>query len=183
LDLGDRDDDGDVLQALTAACPLPRLKHLELGSTWIRDDVLLVLALACPQLQSLGLNSCRIHEETVAQVAEVCPSLTSLDFDDVVDDMVLCRVAAACPLMRQLSLGPCERVSDVGLRSLAAHCHDLRAINFWCGDITDAGIAALVRGCPLLQCVDIDCCQRAEMTTGNDMYSTNLLLDGRWQWV
>jgi hypothetical protein len=61
LDLGDRDDDGDVLQALTAACPLPRLKHLELGSTWIRDDVLLELARACPQLQSLGLNSCQIH--------------------------------------------------------------------------------------------------------------------------
>ena len=181
LDLSYREtgEEDDPLPVLTTAS-LPELRRVRLAFTAISDATLLAFAAAYPQLESLDVHSCPIQGETVAKVAELCHGLQHLSAFDIIDDAVLTRVAKACPRMEYLSLNGSENVTDAGLASVAKHCRGLRAIDFWYGGISDAGISALVRSCVHLQYVGIDACEEPGCSVGDDTYHTHLLLDGRW---
>lgn len=57
----------------------------------------------------------------------------------------------ATPVTR-ISIAHCERVTDEGLRGVAAGCPGLTELHAdYCTKITDAGIVALVEGCNDLQ--------------------------------
>jgi hypothetical protein len=67
-----------------------------------------------------------------------------------VTDVGVRLLAEHCPQLRALDLGRTD-VTDVGVRLLAEHCPQLESLNLGhCSGVTDAAMATLVRHCPQL---------------------------------
>ena len=115
----------------------------------------------CPNLKNLVLEN--NHEVEYAHEGQ--------------DNSVLVSLARHCPLVEEIQLDDTARCPDAGLLLLSQNCKNLiemrfcqcdgftdktfehiakiqslKDLNFYnCSDITDAGVAALMRGCPNLR--------------------------------
>ncbi len=146
----------------------------------------LALAKACPRLRSLGLahNASCNNDETILQLAPLLPQLTSLNlgtkdeegntkFDYMpwkqwvalsrlppvilgVSDVSLAALANACPRLTSLNVESCSRVTDAGVAALARGCRSLRNVSLVRCRVTNAGVAALGQSCPHLTSVQLE---------------------------
>lgn len=136
-------------------CSFQSLTRLSLACSHITDSELAKIGFGCKQLQYLDINTCsNITDAGLSDVAASCPQLGYLDvsFNDALTDASLEQIAAHCPLLRRLLLSACYNIGDKGLRSLAdGSCAALERVALTFGtNCTDAGVAALIRGCPQL---------------------------------
>jgi hypothetical protein len=105
------------------------LTYLRFDTVTVSDHDMLHILQCCPVLQTLTLRCTTLDKTVFVSFAHKCKQLQSLDMSKnalCVDDEVLCTIAEHCVLLRTLDLTGDTLVSD-------------------------AGVTALVRGCPLLE--------------------------------
>jgi hypothetical protein len=119
-----------------SAAPPLALSNLELYDITMFDSDLHALLARCPNIHSLGL-SC-LTDVTEAGLISLVMQL---------------------PLLHALSLGHSEGgiITDLVLGSIARRGAEIRKVSLHClSDVTDDGLYALARSCPLLQDFDIE---------------------------
>jgi hypothetical protein len=101
----------------------------------------------CKKLTALRLSSAvLISDGTMAVLGRDFPALRELR---VKSRSIVTRHIAHWPLLEVLEV---TYMSDKALRELAAHCPRLRVLKAErCQLVTDSGVVALAKGCPLLQ--------------------------------
>ncbi|XP_077992072.1 uncharacterized protein LOC144446192 [Glandiceps talaboti] len=122
----------------------------------VTDDILSSVVKHCTKLESLALSFCtQVTGSTLYPLLEdkkraanirslICSGCRSLTHE------VLQAIAESCVNLEWLALAGVACVNDEVLLTLATHCHKLKTINFkTCKEITDTGVCALARNCPL----------------------------------
>ncbi|XP_031842627.1 F-box and leucine-rich repeat protein 7 [Nomia melanderi] len=147
-----------------------KLQSLDLSDCHGIEDSGLVLTLSrMPHLGCLYLRRCaRITDASLVAIASYCASLRQLSVSDCVKitDFGVRELAARLgPSLRYFSVGKCDRVSDAGLLVVARHCYKLRYLNArGCEALSDSATLALARGCPRLRALDIGKCDIGDAT-------------------
>ncbi|CAL7937974.1 unnamed protein product [Xylocopa violacea] len=147
-----------------------QLQSLDLSDCHGVEDSGLVLTLSrMPHLACLYLRRCaRITDASLIAIASYCGSLRQLSVSDCVKitDFGVRELAARLgPSLRYFSVGKCDRVSDAGLLVVARHCYKLRYLNArGCEALSDSATLALARGCPRLRALDIGKCDIGDAT-------------------
>ncbi|XP_024887630.1 F-box/LRR-repeat protein 7-like isoform X1 [Temnothorax curvispinosus] len=158
---------------VTRACgrtTILQLQSLDLSDCHGVEDSGLVLSLSrMPHLGCLYLRRCgRITDASLVAIASYCASLRQLSVSDCVKvtDFGVREVAARLgPSLRYFSVGKCDRVSDAGLLVVARHCYKLRYLNArGCEALSDSATIALARGCPRMRALDIGKCDIGDAT-------------------
>lgn len=158
---------------VTRACgrnSTSQLQSLDLSDCHGVDDSGLVLSLSrMPHLGCLYLRRCAlITDASLIAVASYCANLRQLSVSDCVKitDFGVRELAARLgPSLRYFSVGKCDRVSDAGLLVVARHCYKLRYLNArGCEALSDSATIALARGCPRIRALDIGKCDIGDAT-------------------
>eukprot|EP00899_Mesostigma_viride_P008376 jgi/Mesvir1/1753/Mv11890-RA.1 len=128
------------------------------GSPWgahIRSDVVRLdhLSRSCHELRSLNVAGCKdVTEASLMEVVNRCPRLTSLDISGCkLENTSIKAVARSCPGLVHLSFNACYLITDDSLISLGRCCRQLETLEAAHTEVTDSGVAVLVRNCPLLR--------------------------------
>ena len=90
-----------------------------------------------------------------------CRDLVSinLSYCDRISDIGISTLAVCCPLLISIDLSNCHRISNIGVSAIAEGCHHLTSINLSnCCRISDIGVSALAQGCPLLTSIGLSGC-------------------------
>ncbi|KAK3232978.1 hypothetical protein CYMTET_56696 [Cymbomonas tetramitiformis] len=141
------------------------LTSLQLSNCTLLNDDGLHAVLSCqPSLKKLELCWCAKISDRAMQAVQKCSQLTDIDLEGTfgVGDKGILQ-AAALPLLQTLGVAWNSRISDTGLRHLAATALQLTSLNAkGCSKITDAGIAALgeltrLRTLDISQCKQLTC--------------------------
>jgi hypothetical protein len=149
-------------QALLAAAKgCPNLERLHAaGSLYMSGNVWLEILHSCKKLNVLQVRSFHFgSDEVLAVLTRDFPALRELQVSYFTDPHRLSpQHIASWPLLEVLSLGNMS-VTDELLYALATYSPRLRSIQAAiCRGITDAGVTALVKGCSLLEQVDLGNC-------------------------
>ena len=165
--------DGAITSVLKGC---PRLQALDLANGGSSRAVLTAIAESCPQLLSLTLYCLEaaadyeyrpyVTAHLLADLCRGCPQLEALELRDCydLDDEKVIAIARGCPrIQRIVHRANCacdeNNVSDAALAAVGAECRQLREFRIEgkeCGSsITDTGVEALARGCPLLHTLSI----------------------------
>ena len=86
-----------------------------------------------------------------------------ISWDLKVDNAQLISIANSVPQLQSLYISECDddKITDKGVRAVAIGCPRLQSLNInRCNKITDEGIRALANGCPQLQSLDIGRCDK-----------------------
>lgn len=158
---------------VTRACgrtTILQLQSLDLSDCHSVEDSGLILSLSrMPHLVCLYLRRCaRITDSSLVAIASYCASLRQLSVSDCtkVTDFGVRELAAHLgSSLRYFSVGKCDRVSDAGLLVVARHCYKLRYLNArGCEALSDSATVALARGCPRMRALDIGKCDIGDAT-------------------
>ncbi|XP_012283980.1 F-box/LRR-repeat protein 7 [Orussus abietinus] len=147
-----------------------QLQLLDLSDCHGVDDSGLMLTLSrMPHLVSLYLRRCaRITDASLVAIASYCVTLRQLSVSDCmrVTDFGVRELAARLgPSLRYFSVGKCDQVSDAGLLVVARHCYKLRYLNArGCEALSDSATLALARGCPRMRALDLGKCDVGDAT-------------------
>jgi len=126
----------------------------------------------CPHLGTLAMSHCKnvsVHRaldwpRQRRWKSHARPALTHLNIDSCAFDADVCAIAHTCPNLSFISLASCYNLTDqaIGrtLPTLSALTHlDLR----YCGEVTDASVAALAN-CAQLHTISLASCYRVTDT-------------------
>ncbi|KAG7200867.1 hypothetical protein KM043_003230 [Ampulex compressa] len=135
----------------------------------VEDSGLMMTLSRMPHLACLYLRRCaRITDASLVAVASYCGALRQLSVSDCIriTDFGVRELAARLgPSLRYFSVGKCDKVSDAGLFVVARHCYKLRYLNArGCEALSDSATLALARGCPRLRALDIGKCDIGDAT-------------------
>ncbi|XP_020524556.1 F-box protein SKP2A isoform X1 [Amborella trichopoda] len=162
----------EAVEAIAKHCH--DLRDLDLSKSFkLTDRSLYALAHGCNHLTKLNISGCSdFSDNALAYLTSTCRDLKSLNLCGCVraaTDKALQAVGRNCNQLQYLNLGWCEKVSDVGVMSLAYGCPDLRALDL-CGCIliTDKSVIALADRCHGLRSLGLYYCQNI---TDRAMYS------------
>ncbi|TBU46010.1 RNI-like protein [Dichomitus squalens] len=100
-----------------------------------------------------------VSDDALAAVLPHCPHITSAVLGGIRDlsSRTLILLASHADELAHLDIAGCAYVTDLGLKAVATHATALRAINLGrTFSTTDAALAALVRGLPLLEELAMD---------------------------
>lgn len=135
------------LSAVAACCP--NLETLNLGAcSGVNDMSVVELLKGCSKLRTVVLNDARISDATLEAISKsLGPSLLELALhrNDRLTDEGLKYLAAACPSLRRLSLSKCAQLADEGITQVATGCRRLRSLRLDGTRTTDAGVEAVAR--------------------------------------
>ena len=101
------------------------------------------------QLRTLAISWCdRLDGADVERLCRASPLLETLQAKCIpsIDDALVLTLAARCPSMRSLNLDRCGPISDAGVAALVAGCPRITEANVSWSAVTDAGLAAMLRG-------------------------------------
>jgi hypothetical protein len=123
--------------------------------TVMSAESLQVLAARLPDLHHLYLDNCPAASNApVLALMQDCHNLRSLDLsahNDFVSEAALIALISNLPQIVDLRLSQCDWTDPV-LIAIGAHCPLLQVLNLCSySEYTDAGIEAVVRGCPALK--------------------------------
>jgi hypothetical protein len=131
------------------------------GCLALTDATLVQLARSCPRLTRISFQGCRmITDAGVVELARHCPRLTYVDFTSCssVGNAGLLALAKSCPKLETIFASRAGAVADTLLTALGSNCRQLRVLSIASSSpfsghraLTDAGVAALARGCRGLQ--------------------------------
>eukprot|EP00811_Abedinium_folium_P009110 NODE_1841_length_2359_cov_21.197133.p1 GENE.NODE_1841_length_2359_cov_21.197133~~NODE_1841_length_2359_cov_21.197133.p1 ORF type:complete len:563 (-),score=14.07 NODE_1841_length_2359_cov_21.197133:362-2050(-) len=156
------------LASLAGGCP--SLRALSLCQAWlaISPPALSALAGGCPHLEELDLSGrwdefgspmrCVDDDAMTAALSRGLQKLTKLNLSlTATSDATLSALGANCPALKCLDLSACTGDFD---GHAGGYGVGDRNFEFAAGRYTDEGVAALVRGCRILECLDLHrCCQ------------------------
>eukprot|EP00899_Mesostigma_viride_P008432 jgi/Mesvir1/17590/Mv08822-RA.1 len=135
----------------------PGLRHVNVMMTSVTDAGVAAIAMCCRELRYLDVGKCqKVSNEGIAVVARNCPHLRylSVTYCPLVTDAGICQVAEACRAMQELDISS-SGVKDEGVRSIGAHCHELKRLKMSCCRIDGSTLAALADGCRQLELLDV----------------------------
>ena len=154
------------------------LRNISLWNSKIGDEEVSLVAHGCPKLTEISLLNC--HDITDASMIALARCYRQLIFIDIggccnITDIGLIAYADACcnvsnaandpemgnaSALRRISLSRCKRITDIGLSALGRGCPLLCDINLdFSSNITDIGILALAEGCSLLSIISLYGCK------------------------
>ena len=154
----------EVVAHLTSMCrQLRELDVLRYGRLLFSDVSLTIVARNCRNLQKLTCSA-DVSDVGLAALAQGCKQLEHLKIGywkalEFTHEGVMA-VARGCNLLKELELPPSSTVGDPALVALGQYCPLLRSLSSsgaglgWTS-ITDAAVAALVRGCPKLEVFEL----------------------------
>jgi hypothetical protein len=117
------------------------------------DASLIKFTQACGLLDILGLDSVNTSTDGLAKVLNACKNLKSLAITHA-----NCAIPPeiALPTLCSITLRQCEATDDV-MTAIASHCPLLQTLKVFDGNsITDVGVRAVLKGCPLLRETDVE---------------------------
>lgn len=162
--------------------------ELDLSSCdWLKPIYLKFILMFCPQLKKLSLaGNVQLTYETWGNFHRLS-GLLSLDLSHCkqLTNEDLLTILQACTTLENISLEDCPHLTDRGFTSILDHCLLLSHLNLsrtavtnktlidlsnranqlthlsiqGSEEITESGIAALARGCPLLKFLDVQGCR------------------------
>jgi len=102
----------------------------------------------------------------VYTIVEGCPNLLPMNLQHTAKgDRYLAAVAATWgPGLESLDLSGFYQITDAGLATIVEGCPNLKSLKsleLWgCNQITDSGLATIVEGCPKLESLDLSDCNQ-----------------------
>eukprot|EP00667_Euglena_gracilis_P007372 EG_transcript_7453 len=175
----------EVLQQLAVSCPTLTILDVS-GCLQVDDaglnplitkcDISSLTIAGCPKVTDATLASLADHRAGllrrldvtacpavsgagVARLLRCCPSVTSLGVGGVDLPAGLQIPAAWPPTLLDLTAARCGGVSDPVVAALARGCPRLQRLDLsYCKDITDEGLAEVAAGCPDLQGLVLEGC-------------------------
>ncbi|EFA80600.1 Non-receptor tyrosine kinase spore lysis A [Heterostelium album PN500] len=153
---------------MSIAQRLHHLKNIDLSKCkHITDQSIIeIVKNRGPVLNRLVLFSCtQVTDLSIVQVATVCRSLIHLDVSqcEKITDASLVKISQGLPLLKVLCMEECV-ITDVGASSLGSinegiGCQHLEVLKFgYCRFISDASLAKLSFGCPMIASIDLSYC-------------------------
>ncbi|KAL1917721.1 uncharacterized protein VTP21DRAFT_3555 [Calcarisporiella thermophila] len=142
-------------------CAPPELRFISLASTHVQDRGIEALAKQCPKLVHLNLSGCRITDHALRQLALHCPNLERLELAEcrALTDEGFTFLALRCPNIHSLDLENCIEITDRTLQAFAGLRRLSRLCLSYCENITDEGVASVLRGCrDTLTAIELDNC-------------------------
>ncbi|KNC96223.1 uncharacterized protein SPPG_08376 [Spizellomyces punctatus DAOM BR117] len=164
------------------------LRHLNLGRTWVLDDVVIGIARRCSQLETIVLEeNLEITDVAIKALAESCPQLRFVKLRNCIGigDEGVTALALSCPNLEALGISY-SRCTDRSLKVVARSCKNLHTLfmnDLWlesedtlielverrgarlktlgmcgCEVVSDRFIQAVAKNCPVLQELDIAGC-------------------------
>ena len=131
----------------------PNLTNLWVNNGGVTDSVLQDIFTYCTNLREVHIHSCsHVNDVNIAVLAQTCTSLDFLYLECCSNVSIagLLEVATHCDSLTVLLLQGMP-VSDEVLFQLSLNCLDLTKLGLLCcygGPVTEAGMIAVVEGCP-----------------------------------
>ena len=140
-----------ALTALNTACPL--LERLYMSCIAFTRERAMIIS----QFIHITHLECALLAEDIVLLSHSLPRLVHLSgIDNGNEDADVIALAQTCPQLESLDVGEIEWLTDLTLIALGEYCPKLTTLRMTAedqchmSDVSDAGIQALVRGCPLL---------------------------------
>ena len=152
---------------LLSKCPRLRIVDCCMNTSQIR-----LLAKKCPNLQHISLDGdgrcamigggchrlevveigCQTSDVGIEAIARGSPLLSDIRLCDCyrVTDKVISVLAQCCPMLHTIDLTGCTRVTDISLRAIALGCPLLKTMYLSGCSVSAEGMNALIRNCPQL---------------------------------
>lgn len=157
---------------------------------WLKPIYLKFILMFCAQLRKLSLaDNVHLNYESWGYLNQLT-KLKSLDLTHCkqLSDADLKAIVRACPFLDELFLEGCTNLTDLGVIDLIDRCPSLKNLNLnemqitdkamvaighrglelvnlkirGCEEVTEKGLAAIARGCPLLKLLDVRQCRISE---------------------
>lgn len=138
------------IQAIAQGCPLLKIFYA-LHSRNLTGASLVALGRGCPLLEGAGFSTEAEFKDTDLRFFFTeCPKLRIVDYKmDAINQQL---IANGCPSLQHVSL-----ISDAHCAQIGGGCHKVVIVETY-GAVTDVGIEAIARGCPLLADLRLDGC-------------------------
>jgi hypothetical protein len=146
------------VQAVLDGCPL--LRETDAYDALSTSRELRVELVRRSNMTSLDMGKWwRMDDKMVQEVLRVCPNLSSLScelpkwYSDWPTDFTLSVCAQHCPLLTDISIRGCTRITDAGMRVLVKRrATKLRSVVLRnCPELSDKTLVAIAKRCPLLE--------------------------------
>lgn len=148
---------------MSVAKGLPKLQKLNLSFCCGITDTGMINLTRMPSLRELNLRSCdNITDIGISHLGEYGGHFNTLDvsFCDKVGDASLAYVAQGMYNLTNISLSSCQ-ISDEGLARLVRNLRGLTTLNIGqCVNVTDRGLALIADNLPRLRCIDLYGCTK-----------------------
>ncbi|KAJ0988468.1 hypothetical protein J5N97_006824 [Dioscorea zingiberensis] len=183
-------DNSDVL-VMDAMINLRRLDTLILGEGQLGDSFFHALT-DCPALINLfifdtslgnGMQEITVNHERLLNLRIVkcralrisvkCPQLQTLSLRRT----GMAHAFLTCPLLQELDISSCHKLSDAGIRSAATACHSLELLDMSsCSCVSDETLREIAFACPNLSVLDASYCPNISLELVRLPMLTDLIL-------
>jgi len=119
----------------------------------ITDASIVPLVGRCTGLLDLDLYNCSITDASIEAIAKNCPKLKVLFLNHCGDESMV-KLVSGCTNLRELHTFSAF-LTDTSLFAMARSLADLRELSLDGSPVTDAGLIALMKGCPLLHSLQL----------------------------
>lgn len=134
------------------------------GCSKISDNGIALICKGCPLLESISISYCRLLTTTGVEAIAKCKHLTSIKLRNnyAIGDSGIIALAEGCHQIKLLHIQECGNITDRSLTAIGKNLRGLEDISLgpdksYNNDrLTDAGVRALMYGCPKLQTIVID---------------------------
>ena len=109
----------------------PSLKYLSAAKCPVTDTAMKYIGKHCVKLKYLNIRGCEaVSDVGITHIVQNCLKLRSLDAGKCdITDNGLHIIGIHCPQLKKLSIRGCERVTDTGVKTIAAQCCSVQYLN------------------------------------------------------
>ena len=107
------------------------LKYLSAAKCPVTDTAMKYIGKHCVKLKYLNIRGCEaVSDVGITHIVQNCLKLRSLDAGKCdITDNGLHIIGIHCPQLKKLSIRGCERVTDTGVKTIAAQCCSVQYLN------------------------------------------------------
>lgn len=107
------------------------LKYLSVAKCPVTDTGMKYIGKHCVKLKYLNIRGCEaVSDIGITHIVQNCLKLRSLDAGKCdITDNGLHIISIHCPQLKKLSVRGCERVTDIGIKTIAAQCCNVQYLN------------------------------------------------------
>ena len=109
----------------------PSLKYLSVAKCPITDTAMKYIGKHCVKLKYLNIRGCEaVSDIGMTHIVQNCLKLRSLDAGKCdITDNGLQMIGIHCPQLKKLSIRGCDRITNTGVRTIAAQCCSVQYLN------------------------------------------------------